>query len=180
MPVSTEETKMPEITYGELYAIIRSFGFISYEPQPGTRVYKHANSGALLVLPIFPDKDRVYGHHLTATGMTLDGYGIASKQEFASRLWKASGSTSRDEVDMPEITYGRLSEILRSLGFTIREPKPGVRVFEHAESGAAIVLPAFPDNDRVYGHHLADAKMTLDAFGIVNKQEFASRLSKAS
>ena len=81
---------MPEITYGQLTEILRSLGFTIHEPEPGARVYKHAQSGAMIFLPIFPDNDRVYGHHLTATQMTLDGFGIASKPEFASRLLKAS------------------------------------------------------------------------------------------
>ena len=81
---------MPETTYGQLTDILRSLGFTIHEPEPGVRVYKHAESGALLILPVYPDNDRVYGHHLTATQMTLDGFGIASKQEFSSRLLKAS------------------------------------------------------------------------------------------
>ncbi len=55
---------------------------------------------------------------------------------------------------MPETTYGQLAEILRSLGFRVHEPEPGALVYEHAESGAMIFLPKFPDGDRVYGHHL--------------------------
>ena len=81
---------------------------------------------------------------------------------------------------MPETTYGRLTEILRSLGFTLREPEPGLRVYKHADTGAAIILPSFPDDDRVYGHHLTDVKMTLDAYGIASGPEFASRILKAS
>ena len=81
---------------------------------------------------------------------------------------------------MPETTYGRLTEILLSLGFTLHEPKPGARVYKHAQSGATIILPAFPDNDRVYGHHLTDAKMTLDAYGIASEPEFNREILKAS
>ncbi len=81
---------------------------------------------------------------------------------------------------MPETTYGRLTEILRSLGFTMNEPDPRMRMYEHAESGATIILPRFPDADRVYGHHLTDVKMTLDAYGIATEPEFAIRLLKAS
>ena len=81
---------------------------------------------------------------------------------------------------MPETTYGRLTEILQSLGFSLHEPKPGVRVYKHAETGATIILPSFPDNDRVYWHHLADARGILDAYGIATEPDFASRLLKAS
>ena len=81
---------------------------------------------------------------------------------------------------MPETTYGRLTQTLLSLGFTIHQPKPGVVVYKHAETGALIILPSFPDADRVYGHHITDVKMTLDAYGIATGSEFASRLLKAS
>ena len=37
---------------------------------------------------------------------------------------------------MPETTYGRLTQTLLSLGFTIHQPKPGVVVYKHAETGA--------------------------------------------
>ena len=80
---------------------------------------------------------------------------------------------------MPETTYGRLTQTLRSLGFTVHEPKPGVLVYKH-ETGAVIILPKFPDEDRVYWHHLADARSMLDAYGIATEPEFASRLLKAS
>jgi hypothetical protein len=75
---------------------------------------------------------------------------------------------------MFETTYGRLTQTLLSLGFTIHEPEPRVRVYKHAESGAVIILPSFPDTDRVYGHHLTAVKMTLDAYGIATEPEFAS------
>ena len=81
---------MPETTYAQLSEILRSLGFTLHEPEPGVRVYKHTETGALLVLPKYPDEDRVYGHHLTATKMSLDGVGIASGPEIANRLLKAS------------------------------------------------------------------------------------------
>ena len=81
---------MPETTYGQLAEILRSLGFTVHEPEPGARVYKHTASGAMILLPKYPDAGRVYEHHLLYTQGTLDGFGIASEQEFASRLLKAS------------------------------------------------------------------------------------------
>jgi hypothetical protein len=81
---------------------------------------------------------------------------------------------------MPETTYGRLTQTLLALGFTVLEPEPGALVYKHAGTGALIILPKFPDDDRVYWHHLTDVKMTLDAYGIASAPEFASRLLKAS
>ena len=166
---------MPDITYGQLAKILRSFGFAIHEPRSGVRVYEHAESGATIILPKFPDEDRVYGHHFTDVKMTLDSFGLASAPEFASRVVKVT-----DEIfGLPETTYGRLTQTLRSLGFTVHEPKPGVLVYKH-ETGAVIILPKFPDEDRVYWHHLADARAMLDAYGIASGPEFASRLLKAS
>lgn len=166
---------MPDITYGQLAEILESLGFTSHEPEPGVRVYKHAESGAMIFLPKFPDEDRVYGHHFTDVKMTLDSFGIADAPDFASLLLKATGEV----FGMPETTYGRLAQTLRSLGFTVREPKPEVLVYEH-ETGATIILPKFPDEDRVYWHHLADARSILDAYDIATEPEFASRLLKAT
>lgn len=166
---------MPELTYGQLTKILESLGFAIREPNSRARVYKHTESGATIILPKFPANDRVYGHHFTDVRMTLDSFGIADATEFASVLLKATGKA----FGMPETTYGRLTEALRSLGFTVREPVPGTLVYEHAETGALIILPKFPDGDRVYWHHLADARSMLDAYGIASGPEFASRLSSA-
>jgi hypothetical protein len=81
---------------------------------------------------------------------------------------------------MPEVTYRGLDEVLRSLGFSVREPEQGTRVYRHAETGALIVLPILPDADPVLPRHLVGARMTLDGFGIADPLEFASRLQKAS
>jgi hypothetical protein len=81
---------------------------------------------------------------------------------------------------MPEVTYRRLDEVLRSLGFSVQEPEEGTRLYRHARSGALIVLPALPEHDEVLPRHLVGVRMTLDAFGIADPPEFASRLQKAS
>jgi NAD(P)-dependent dehydrogenase (short-subunit alcohol dehydrogenase family) len=43
--------------------VLRSLGFSVGEPEPGTRVYKHAESGALLIFPVRADSDLVREHH---------------------------------------------------------------------------------------------------------------------
>lgn len=81
---------------------------------------------------------------------------------------------------MPEITYRQLHDILRSLGFTIYEPEPGERVYNHPETGALLVYPSVPEDHSVYPHHLLGVRATLDTFGIASEREFSSRLLKAS
>jgi hypothetical protein len=71
---------------------------------------------------------------------------------------------------MAEITYRQLHEILRSVGFDIYEPKPGIRVYEHPATGALLVYPTMPDDKPVYPHHLLGVWTTLDAFGIVTER----------
>ena len=49
------------------------------------------------------------------------------------------------------VTYGQLGEVLRSLGFSCRQVKQDVesRRYEHSKTGAIILLPNFPETDRV-------------------------------
>jgi hypothetical protein len=81
---------------------------------------------------------------------------------------------------MLEVSYGKLDEVLRALGFSVHQAEPDTRVYKHAESGALIVLPIFPDHDEVLPRHLVGVRMTLEAFGIADPLEFASQLQKAS
>lgn len=80
---------------------------------------------------------------------------------------------------MPKVTYGRLDQVLRALGFSVRDPDPETRVYEH-ESGARLIIPVFPERKMAYPHHLAATRMILDYFGIMDPPEFESRLQKAS
>jgi hypothetical protein len=80
---------------------------------------------------------------------------------------------------MGSVTYHQLDVVLRSLGFTVREPEPGSRVYKHPDTGALLIFPILPDGDAVREHHLVGTRMTLDAFGIADPLEFTSRLQKA-
>jgi hypothetical protein len=81
---------------------------------------------------------------------------------------------------MSELTYGRMDNMLRSLGFTVHLLKENTRGCRHANSGARITLPNFPDKEKVYPHHLIAVRAILDGFGIPEPQEFASAVPKAS
>jgi len=80
-----------------------------------------------------------------------------------------------------EVSYGQLDRALRSLGFTCRPGKndPPGRVYEHSKTGATIRVPAFPENDLVYEHHLVAARMELNDFGIADPTVFEAKLQKA-
>jgi hypothetical protein len=79
------------------------------------------------------------------------------------------------------VTYGQLDKVLRSLGFARRQlnqDKPA-RLYDHEETGASIILPAFPDKARVLEHHLVTARVMLDEFGIADPTVFEAKLQKA-
>jgi hypothetical protein len=81
-----------------------------------------------------------------------------------------------------DVTYGQLDRVLRSLGFSYRlvTEEPETRVYEHEGSGAWIMLPRFPEDDRVLDYHLAYVRTTLDGFGIADPKVFNAKLQKAS
>jgi hypothetical protein len=81
-----------------------------------------------------------------------------------------------------DVTYGQLDRVLRGLGFSCRvvTEEPPARVYEHPESGAWIMLPRFPEDDRVLDYHLASVRTTLDGFGVADPKVFDAKLQKAS
>lgn len=78
-------------------------------------------------------------------------------------------------------TYGQLDKALRSLGFARREfEREGKGVqYEHKETGALVILPPFPENDRVLDYHLVGVRGTLDNFGVADPSVFDAKLQKA-
>jgi hypothetical protein len=80
-----------------------------------------------------------------------------------------------------EVTYGQLDKVLRSLGFSCQPVAgdPPTRLYEHKKTGASIMLPPFPDDDRVLEYHLVTARVMLDENGIAKPTVFAAKLQKA-
>jgi len=80
-----------------------------------------------------------------------------------------------------DVTYGQLDRVLRSLGFSRRmlTDEPPARVYEHKGSGSLIMLPAFPESDKVLDYHLATVRTTLDLNGVAEPTAFAAELQKA-
>lgn len=95
------------------------------------------------------------------------------------------GSTSADRgrgtVKRADVTYGQLDKALRSLGFSCRvvQEEPPALHYEHPETGAFLTVPPFPENDRVWEHHLVTARVMLDEFGIADPTAFDARLRRA-
>lgn len=83
---------------------------------------------------------------------------------------------------MPAVTYRRLDEVLRHLGFSVRITNVTgneTRVYKHAESGALLPLPAFPLDDPALPRHLVAARGTLEWSGILEPADFDALLQKA-
>lgn len=81
---------MPEVTYQQFNEILESLGFSRQEPKPGTIVYTHDRSDALVILPAKKGREKVPQHHLVGTRMILEAFGIMDPSEFTSRLVLAS------------------------------------------------------------------------------------------
>ncbi len=87
----------------------------------------------------------------------------------------------RPNIKRSKATYGQLDKVLRSLGFSCHlsaEPPP-TRVYLHEETGASIMLPAFPKEDRVFAYHIVMVRGTLDNFGIADPDVLDAKLQKA-
>ncbi len=80
---------------------------------------------------------------------------------------------------MVEGTYGRLDQLLRSLGFTMRLFEGKTRVYEHPETGALMAVPTFPMDTPVYPHHLLGVRAMLKAYGLADPTDFERQLQKA-
>ena len=83
---------MNEVTYGAVDKALRSLGFTCrlLREEPAARWYEHQETGAIVSLPLLPEDDQVYPHHLAAVQGTLKVYGIADPLDFAAELEKAS------------------------------------------------------------------------------------------
>jgi hypothetical protein len=80
-----------------------------------------------------------------------------------------------------DITYGQLDKALRSLGFarSVFNKDGGAVRYDHKQTGALIVLPLLPEDDRVYDYHLVGVRGTLDNFGVADPSVFEAKLQKA-
>jgi hypothetical protein len=84
-------TRRTDVTYGQLDKVLRGLGFsrrIFERDGKGVR-YDHNESGASIILPMFPDDDHVLDYHLAEVRGTLDGFGVADPSVFDAKLQRA-------------------------------------------------------------------------------------------
>ena len=93
----------------------------------------------------------------------------------------ADQSVTDVERTMKNVTYGRLHEVLRALGFSVRvvTTEKKLRVYEHEATGALLALAFLPEGEGVLPHHLAAVQGTLKVYGIADPLDFAAALQKA-
>lgn len=79
-----------DVTYRQLDKVLRSLGF-SRRPakhEPPGHVYQH-KTGAVIMLPVFAEDEKVFEHHLLAVRTELDNFDLAKPSVFAAELQKA-------------------------------------------------------------------------------------------
>ena len=83
-------------------------------------------------------------------------------------------------MNRAKVTYGQLNRAMSQLGVTHRKysEDPPTNLYEHPERGPIMTLPAFPERNRVFVHHLAEARYLLDQFGIAEPAVFDANLQK--
>jgi hypothetical protein len=80
---------------------------------------------------------------------------------------------------MAEATYGRLDEVLRSLGFSVRVVEEKTRIYKHEATGALVFLPERPAGESAIPHHLVAVRKILEDYGIADPVDFATSLRNA-
>jgi hypothetical protein len=81
---------------------------------------------------------------------------------------------------MNKPTYGRLQEVLLSLGFCFHGVEERNKVFRHEPTGALIIYPDLPASDPVLPRHLLLVRSILEAYGIGDQRALFEEPQKAS
>jgi hypothetical protein len=77
---------------------------------------------------------------------------------------------------MSKVTYARLDEVLRSVGFAMRGVVDRNKVYRHEETGALIVFPEFPPDSEVLPRYISQARAVLKTYGLMDEMDFAVML----
>lgn len=78
------------VTYGQIDCVLVSMGFTCQDVtmRVRTRVYEHAETGAIIYLPPFPPGFVAYPHHLATVRGTLENFGVADRAAIAAWFQK--------------------------------------------------------------------------------------------
>jgi hypothetical protein len=78
-----------------------------------------------------------------------------------------------------QLTYGELTNVLRSFGFSVWITEDETALVHKHESGAQLTFPRFPESMVAQPVHIVASRAQLDAFGIAEPAEFDDRLRQA-
>ncbi len=102
------------------------------------------------------------------------------KQSTGGRLRESDFSKKQSLINLKEpgmseqsLTYSRLDEALRSVGFTPRTLERRARIYKHP-SGATVILPDAPFKDTVIPHHLVVVRTVLAEYNLPDPLILAS------
>ena len=77
-------------TYGQLEKVLRAYGFTCRpgNNEPPGHIYVHDATGAIVMLPSYPESDKAFELHVVAARTELENFGIADAKTFDSKLQK--------------------------------------------------------------------------------------------
>jgi hypothetical protein len=81
---------MIEVTYARLEEVLLSLGFSFNGIYQKNRIFRHAETGAMVIYPEFPADTTVLPRHLSGVKSILNAYGIADPDGFTLDLQRAS------------------------------------------------------------------------------------------
>ncbi len=81
---------MTEVTYARLEETLLSLGFSPYGVHEKNKIFRHDETGALVIYPDFPSGNAVLPRHLLAIKSILQAYDISDPDRFFLELQKAS------------------------------------------------------------------------------------------
>lgn len=73
-----------------------------------------------------------------------------------------------------KLTYGKLDEALRALGYELKEIPGSHRLYSHRRPEAMIALPIMPYDDAVQPIHILTVRSILAESGLLKREEFAT------
>jgi len=71
----------PAFTYGLLDKKLRDRGFVPHTQKGKTRIYRHEQAGASVILPDAPFKDQVLPHHLVVVRRVLHEHDLGDLEK---------------------------------------------------------------------------------------------------
>jgi predicted RNA binding protein YcfA (HicA-like mRNA interferase family) len=83
-------------------------------------------------------------------------------------------------MSRPRVTYAELRRMLLDLGFTETVVPRSHVFFAHQRPGAEVALPIYRANRIVMPHHLIAVRVTLDATGLMDRDDFEDFVASTS